>query len=214
MSDSIADIRINYSKKSLNEAEIDKDPFQQFETWWQEALKSDFIEVNAMTLATVDEDNLPCARTVLLKGFDSRGFVFFTNYNSRKGKHLTHNPNACLLFFWKELERQVTIRGSVEKISAEESLAYFNSRPEESQIGAWASAQSAVVAGKTWLKETFDFYKERFKHGQIPKPPHWGGYRVKPRTIEFWQGRPGRMHDRLQYTHQQDGSWKIERLAP
>lgn len=214
MSDSIADIRINYSKKSLNEAEIDKDPFQQFETWWQEALKSDFIEVNAMTLATVDEDNLPCARTVLLKGFDSRGFVFFTNYNSCKGKHLTHNPNACLLFFWKELERQVTIRGSVEKISAEESLAYFNSRPEESQIGAWASAQSAVVAGKTWLKETFDFYKERFKHGQIPKPPHWGGYRVKPRTIEFWQGRPGRMHDRLQYTHQQDGSWKIERLAP
>ncbi len=214
MSDSIADIRINYSKKSLNEAEIDKDPFQQFETWWQEALKSDFIEVNAMTLATVDEDNLPCARTVLLKGFDSRGFVFFTNYNSRKGKHLTHNPNACLLFFWKELERQVTIRGSVEKVSAEESLAYFNSRPEESQIGAWASAQSAVVAGKTWLKETFDFYKERFKHGQIPKPPHWGGYRVKPRTIEFWQGRPGRMHDRLQYSHQQDGSWKIERLAP
>lgn len=214
MNPSIADIRINYSKKSLSETDIDQDPVQQFAIWWQEAVNSHFIEVNAMTLATVDENNQPCARTVLLKGFDQRGFVFFTNYNSRKGQQLTHNPNVCLLFFWKELERQVTIRGSVEKISTEESIAYFNSRPEDSRIGAWASTQSAVVAGKAWLKETFEFYKERFKHGQIPKPPHWGGYRVIPRTIEFWQGRPNRMHDRLQYSLLDDGSWKIERLAP
>jgi pyridoxamine 5'-phosphate oxidase len=214
MDKSIADIRSEYSKKSLTENDIDKDPIKQFTIWWQEALASKFDEANAMTLATVDENNLPCARTVLLKGYDDGGFIFFTNYNSRKGKQLANNPHACLVFFWKELERQITIIGAVEKTTTEESLAYFNSRPEGSKLGAWASAQSAVVAGKAWLKETFDFYRERFKHGEIPKPPHWGGYRVKPVSIEFWQGRPSRMHDRLLYSLQPNGSWKIERLSP
>lgn len=214
MSKEIADIRTDYSKKSLSETDVAADPFKQFKTWWQEAIDSKFDEVNAMTLTTVDEKNVPSARTVLLKAYDERGFVFFTNYNSRKGIHIASNPNVCLLFFWKELERQVIITGVAEKVSAEESIAYFNSRPEGSKIGAWASAQSAVVAGATFLKETFNFYRERFKHGEIPKPPHWGGYRVKPVTIEFWQGRPSRMHDRMLYSLQHDGSWTIERLAP
>lgn len=214
MNKEIADIRIEYSKKSLNENEIDKNPINQFTVWWQEALASQFEEVNAMTLATVDGLNIPHARTVLLKAYNEKGFVFFTNYNSAKGSQLQHNAHACLLFFWKELERQVIITGITEKTTAEESIAYFNSRPEGSKIGAWASAQSVAVAGKAWLKETFDYYRERFKHGEIPRPPHWGGYRVKPYRIEFWQGRPSRMHDRLQYTLQDDGDWKIERLSP
>lgn len=210
----IADIRIDYSKKSLSENEVAASPVQQFTIWWQEAVDSRFDEVNAMTLSTVDENKIPCARTVLLKGYDERGFVFFTNYNSRKGRHINNNPNVCLLFFWKELERQVMITGVAEKISSEESIAYFNSRPEGSRLGAWASAQSAVIAGKALLKETFQYYRERFKHGEIPKPPHWGGYRVKPQLIEFWQGRPNRMHDRILYTLQKNAGWKIERLAP
>lgn len=214
MNKEIADIRIEYSKKSLTEKEVDKNPFGQFTKWWQEALASKFDEVNAMTLSTVDENNTPYARTVLLKGFDEKGFVFYTNYNSRKGSHIANNANVCLLFFWKELERQVTIVGVAEKATLEESLAYFNSRPDGSKIGAWASAQSAVVAGSTFLKETFNYYRERFKHGEIPKPPHWGGYRVRPASIEFWQGRPSRMHDRILYTLQQSGDWKIERLSP
>lgn len=210
----IADIRTEYSKKNLSENDIDKNPIAQFTVWWQEAIASQFAEVNAMTLATVDEHYIPHARTVLLKGYDEKGFVFFTNYNSNKGLQLIQNANACLLFFWKELERQVIITGIAEKTSAEESIAYYNSRPDGSKLGAWASAQSTVVAGKAWLKETFEFYRERFKHGEIPKPPHWGGYRVKPATIEFWQGRPSRMHDRLRYTLQENNNWKIERLAP
>lgn len=214
MDKSIADIRIEYSKKSLSEQDIDKNPIAQFTIWWQEAIASQFPEANAMTLATVDEYHIPHARTVLLKGYDEKGFVFFTNYNSNKGLQLVQNANACLLFFWKELERQVIITGLAEKTSAAESIAYYNSRPEGSKLGAWASAQSKVVAGKAWLKETFEFYSERFKHGEIPKPPHWGGYRIKPATIEFWQGRPSRMHDRLRYTLQENNNWKIERLAP
>ncbi len=214
MNKEIADIRIEYAKKSLNENAVDKNPITQFTTWWQEAVDSKFIEVNAMTLSTVDENNVPSARTVLLKGFDEQGFVFYTNYDSRKGHHIAHNPNVSLLIFWKELERQVAITGVAEKTTVEESLAYFNSRPEGSRIGAWASAQSVVVAGAAFLKETFNFYRERFKHGEIPKPPHWGGYRVKPSKIEFWQGRPSRMHDRILYTLQDNGVWKIERLSP
>ncbi len=210
----IANIRTDYSKKSLTESDVAINPFHQFTIWWQEAIHSKFDEVNAMTLSTVSENNTPYARTVLLKGFDERGFVFFTNYNSRKGQHIAHNATVCLLFFWKELERQVTITGVAEKVSTEESIAYFNSRPEGSRLGAWASAQSAVVAGAAFLRETFQYYRERFKHGQIPMPPHWGGYRVTPATIEFWQGRPSRMHDRLQYALQADGLWKIDRLAP
>lgn len=211
---SIADIRKDYKLQTLSEAEVAADPFLQFDKWWNEAVKSEIDEVNAMTLATVDAEGLPAARIVLLKGYDKNGFVFFTNYNSSKGKELAQNPNACLVFFWKEMERQVRISGTTEKISTEESIAYFNSRPDGSKIGAWASPQSLAVAGQAWLKETFNYYRERFKHGEIPKPPHWGGYRVKPVKVEFWQGRPSRLHDRIQYTLLNEGSWKIERLAP
>jgi pyridoxamine 5'-phosphate oxidase len=211
---SIADIRKDYKLQTLSEADVAADPFLQFDKWWDEAVKSEIDEVNAMTLATVDAEGLPAARIVLLKGYDKNGFIFFTNYNSSKGKELAQHPNACLVFFWKEMERQVRISGTTEKISTEESIAYFNSRPDGSKIGAWASPQSLAVAGQAWLKETFKYYRERFKHGEIPKPPHWGGYRVKPFKIEFWQGRPSRLHDRIQYTLQDKGTWKIERLAP
>lgn len=210
----IADIRTDYKMQSLTEADVAATPKLQFDKWWDDAVKSDILEVNAMTLATADKDGVPAARIVLLKGYDEKGFVFFTNYNSAKGNELAENSNACLVFFWKELERQVRITGTTQKISTEESIAYFNSRPDGSKIGAWASPQSLVVAGKAWLKETFDYYAERFKHGEIPKPPHWGGYRVTPFKAEFWQGRPSRMHDRILYTQQTGGSWKIERLAP
>jgi pyridoxamine 5'-phosphate oxidase len=212
--ENIADIRKDYQLETLSEADVAADPIVQFGKWWDEAVKSDIVEVNAMTLATADTKGIPSARIVLLKEYDAKGFVFFTNYNSNKGEQLSQNPNACLVFFWKELERQVRITGTTEKISMEESIAYFNKRPDGSKIGAWASPQSLAVAGKAWLKETFDYYRERFKHGEIPKPPHWGGYRVKPFTIEFWQGRPSRMHDRIQYTLNADGNWAIERLAP
>lgn len=214
MEKNIAGIRKEYQLQSLLETEVADNPFKQFNNWWDDALKSKIDEVNAMTLATVDPDGIPSARIVLLKGFDEQGFVFFTNYNSRKANDLARNNRACLVFFWKELERQVRISGIAEKISTEENIVYFNSRPDGSKIGAWASPQSLVVAGKAWLKETFDYYRERFKHGEIPKPPHWGGYRIKPFKVEFWQGRPNRLHDRIQYTLQKDGIWKIGRLAP
>ncbi len=212
--ENIADIRKDYQLQSLSEAEVAANPVQQFGKWWQDAVNSKIDEVNAMTLATVDAHGIPAARIVLLKGYDDNGFIFFTNYNSNKGNEIAANANACLVFFWKELERQVRITGTAEKITAEESIAYFNSRPDGSKIGAWASPQSLAVAGKAWLKETFDYYRERFKHGEIPKPPHWGGYRIKPFKVEFWQGRPSRMHDRILYTLQADGNWGIERLAP
>jgi pyridoxamine 5'-phosphate oxidase len=212
--ESIAGLRKEYMQQTLLEDDVAPDPFLQFDQWWNAAIKSEIDEVNAMTLATADKNGQPSARIVLLKGYDKNGFIFFTNYQSKKGQDLEQNPNACLVFFWKELERQIRIVGSTKKISTEESIAYFNKRPDGSKTGAWASPQSLVVAGKAWLKETFDYYRERFKHGEIPKPPHWGGYRVKPLKIEFWQGRPSRMHDRIQYTLQKEGNWKIERLAP
>ena len=210
----IAGIRVEYSKNSLDEESVLPMPIAQFQVWWNEVIQSEIEEPNAMTLATAGTDGIPEARTVLMKGFHEDGFVFFTNYNSAKSRHLDENPNCCLLFFWKELERQVRIVGRAEKISTEETIAYFNSRPEGSKIGAWASPQSLVVAGKAWLKETFDYYRERFKHGEIPPPPHWGGFRVKPVRMEFWQGRPNRMHDRIQYSRTETGHWEIVRLAP
>lgn len=213
-SDEIAQLRKEYALHTLNEEDTDPSPVKQFDLWWQAAKNSAIDEVNAMTLATVGTDGMADARTVLLKAFDERGFVFFTNYNSIKSAQLAHNAGCCLLFFWKELERQVRINGIAEKISVKESIEYFDSRPEGSKIGAWASPQSMVVAGKTWLKETYQYYVERFKHGQIPKPPHWGGYRIKPVRVEFWQGRPSRMHDRILYTETAPGEWKKERLAP
>lgn len=209
----IADIRKDYQQQVLLESEVASDPIQQFKNWWEQAMASEIDEVNAMTLATTSAEGMADARIVLLKAYDEKGFVFFTNYNSVKSSELDTNPGACLLFFWKELERQVRINGVAEKISMKESIDYFDSRPEGSKIGAWASPQSMIVAGKAFLKETFDYYAERFKHGKIPKPPHWGGYRVKPQRMEFWQGRPSRMHDRILYTKKETG-WKIERLAP
>ena len=210
----LSQLRKDYTLHALNEEDVAESPIIQFEKWWQEATQSKIEEMNAMTLATTGSDGMPDARTVLLKAVDEKGYVFFTNYNSAKSQQLELNNNCCLLFFWKELERQVRINGVAEKISVKESIDYFDSRPEGSKIGAWASPQSMVVAGKAMLKETFQYYAERFKHGQIPKPPHWGGYRVKPVRIEFWQGRPSRMHDRILYTQLDGGLWKTERLAP
>lgn len=210
----LSQLRKEYTLHTLNEEKVEKSPVKQFERWWHDAEQSQIEEMNAMTLSTSGKEGLADARIVLLKAFDDKGFVFFTNYNSAKSSQLDFNANCCLLFFWKELERQVRIQGIAEKISVKESIEYFDSRPEGSKIGAWASPQSLVVAGKTWLKETFQYYTERFRHGKIPKPPHWGGYRVKPIRIEFWQGRPSRMHDRIQYTESGTGVWKMERLAP
>jgi len=210
----IARLRIEYSKHTLDEESVLSTPFSQFEVWWNEVTEAKIEEPNAMILATAGTDGIPEARTVLMKGFNEDGFVFFTNYNSAKSRHLDENARCSLLFFWKEMERQVRIVGTAAKISTEETIAYFNSRPEGSKIGAWASPQSLVVAGKAWLKETFDYYRERFKHGEIPPPPHWGGYRVQPFRVEFWQGRPNRMHDRIQYSLSETGNWEIVRLAP
>ncbi|WP_207514773.1 pyridoxamine 5'-phosphate oxidase [Longitalea luteola] len=214
MSSTIADIRKEYKLKSLLEKDVDRNAIRQFDTWWQEALNSEIDEVNAMTLATASADGVPAARIVLLKGYDERGFVFFTNYESFKGMHLAENPRACLVFFWKELERQVRITGLVDKVSAQESDLYFNSRPEGSRIGAWASPQSQVIASREWLEEQEQKLRNEFGSQPLSRPAHWGGYRVKPISIEFWQGRPSRLHDRLLYSLQSDNTWTIERLAP
>jgi pyridoxamine 5'-phosphate oxidase len=209
---SIADIRTDYKRGALDEEHADADPIKQFSRWWDEALKSEALEANAMTLATADASGRPSARTVLVKDFDARGFVFYTNYDSRKGRDLAANPRASLLFFWPELERQVRIDGTVEKVSAEESDAYFNSRPLASRIGAWASPQSQPISGKAWLMAKAA--EMGVRHGlNPPRPPHWGGYRLRPEEMEFWQGRPSRLHDRLLY--RPDGSgWRRQRLAP
>jgi pyridoxamine 5'-phosphate oxidase len=214
MSHAIASIRKDYSQKSLSEENADTNAFRQFDLWWQEAVNSEIDEVNAMTLATASSDGIPSARIVLLKGYDEKGFVFFTNYESYKGKQLEENPRACLVFFWKELERQIRITGIVETVSAADSDAYFNSRPESSRIGAWTSPQSQVIESRDWLEAKEKENTKLFGSQTLKRPPFWGGYRVKPITIEFWQGRPSRLHDRLQYTLQDDGKWKIERLAP
>ena len=211
---SIADIRRDYSLKTLLETEVANNPFLQFGDWWQQAIESEIDEVNAMTLATASPEGVPAARIVLLKAYDEKGFVFFTNYDSAKGRDLTENPKASLLFFWKELERQVRITGLVEKVSVAENDDYFLSRPTGSQIGAWASPQSHVIENRSWLENRVNELNEKFKTEPLTRPPHWGGYRVKPVIIEFWQGRSSRLHDRLQYTLQDDGGWKIERLAP
>ncbi|HVM87246.1 MAG TPA: pyridoxamine 5'-phosphate oxidase [Puia sp.] len=210
----LSGMRKEYSLESLNEEEVFADPIDQFGKWWNEAVQSEINEVNAMILATSSADGIPSARVVLLKGFDKNGFVFFTNYKSYKGMQLFENPKACLVFFWKELERQVRITGVVEKTAADVNDEYFNSRPEGSRIGAIASPQSHVIANRKWLEENENKVRQEFSGEEIKRPDHWGGYCVKPVCIEFWQGRPNRMHDRIQYTLQNDASWKIERLAP
>lgn len=208
----IASIRTDYKRGELDEAHAAGDPIEQFSRWWEEARRSEIADVNAMTLATASAAGQPSARTVLLKDFDSRGFVFYTNYDSRKGRELAANPQAALLFFWKELERQVRIDGRIERVSAEDSDAYFASRPLASRIGAWASPQSEPIPGKAWL--VAKAAEMGLRHGLSPaRPPHWGGYRVCPEAIEFWQGRPSRLHDRLLYTRS-DGGWIRSRLAP
>lgn len=208
----IADLRIDYARAALDEEHSDADALRQFTRWWDEAMAAQVREANAMTVATADADGRPAARTVLLKGYDERGFVFFTNYESRKGRELGANPRACLLFFWPELERQVRIDGGVELASAQESDEYFRSRPLPSRIGAWASPQSQVISGKAWLLARAA--EMGLRHGVAPaRPPHWGGYRVVPSAIEFWQGRPSRLHDRLLYTRAANG-WDRARLAP
>lgn len=209
----LADFRKEYSDRGLHREELDADPVAQFSQWFSQATELGVHEPNAMTLATVDETGMPCQRTVLLKYFDANGFVFFTNYGSRKSRQLAANPKCSLLFPWITLERQVIVQGVAEKISSAESLRYFTSRPRESQIGAWVSNQSEVITSRKFLMQKLAEIKDKFQHGEIPLPSFWGGYRVIPTAIEFWQGGPARLHDRFLY--QKSGSaWNIERLSP
>lgn len=209
----LAELRREYRSRVLAEAEAAADPIAQFRQWFDEALQAESLEANAMTLATVSAAGDPAARTVLLKGFDADGFVFFTNYESAKGDDLAQHPRACLLFFWGELERQVRITGSVSRVSREESVEYFRSRPRESQIGAWVSPQSRPIPHRGVLEENYESLAAQYEGGPVPLPPFWGGYRVSPERIEFWQGRPNRLHDRLLYTKSPTG-WARVRLAP
>lgn len=211
----VADLRQNYTFTDLLETEVDSDPIKQFATWFEEALNADLLEPNAMTLATASGDGKPSARIVLLKGYDERGFVFYTNYESTKGRQLIANPQAALVFLWDKLERQIRIEGKVVKLDGEESDNYFHSRPVGSQIGAWTSDQSRVIPNREVLEKRQQELVQKYSDGAtIPRPPHWGGFRLIPDAIEFWQGRPSRLHDRLVYRLQDDATWKIVRLSP
>ena len=210
----LTDLRREYASHSLDEKDAHADPMRQFAIWFDEASKSQLVDVNAMTLATASAKGEPSSRIVLLKSADENGFVFYTNYDSAKGRDLAANPRASLLFFWAELERQVRINGSVTKTTSAESDQYFHSRPKESQIGAAASEQSHPVADRSHLEKRYAELAAKYKDSVVPLPVNWGGYRVKPETIEFWQGRKSRLHDRLLYTRQADGSWSRSRLAP
>jgi len=214
MDEEIAGIRNEYFSQVLTETEIDKDPIKQFARWWKDATEANVTEVNAMTLATASADGMPSARIMLLKGFSERGFIFFTNYNSHKGLQLSENPRACLVFFWKEMERQVRITGILEKLNGKENDDYFHSRPFASQVGAVTSPQSQVIESRQWLDDRYKNLLDQLKDSTVQRPEHWGGFVVRPVIIEFWQGRPGRLHDRIQYSLSDNGSWKIERLAP
>jgi pyridoxamine 5'-phosphate oxidase len=211
---SLADLRREYASRALSEHEAHADPIQQFTAWFDEALAAQLIDVNAMTLATASRDGEPAARIVLLKGADEHGFVFYTNYESHKGRDLAENPRACLLFFWPELERQVRITGAVTRTSIEESDEYFHLRPLESQISAVASPQSRPVRDRSELEQRYAELAAKYRDQVVPLPSHWGGYRVRPDRIEFWQGRKSRLHDRLLYARAADGTWSRSRLAP
>jgi len=206
--------RYEHIGKGLRRSDLNPDPIKQFANWFTTAIETGIGDVNAMSLATAGQDAKPSVRIVLLKSFDEDGFVFFTNYESEKGKQLEANPYAALGFYWIELDRQIRISGKVDKTSRKESQTYFHSRPVGSQLSAWASSQSAVLDGRRVLDARMEEMNERFADKRVPLPPHWGGYRLKPDNMEFWQGRSNRLHDRFRYTRQSDGSWLIERLAP
>ena len=208
----IQNLRRQYSKSTLSVSSVSKDPFKQFEKWFQDVLNSGFLEPNAMTLATASKAGKPSARVVLLKGIHDGGFVFYTNYKSKKGKDIEDNPYGSILFYWDRLERQVRIEGKIEKVSQQESEEYFNTRPYKSRIGAWASKQSTVIESRSAIVREFLKYMMKFKT-HVPLPDVWGGYRLIPDSFEFWQGRPNRLHDRVRFTKNKSG-WKIERLAP
>ena len=211
---SLADLRKDYSLAGLAEKDLARDPFRQFEKWFQEAEAAKIPEPNAMTLATATREGRPSARTVLLKGLNGRGFVFYSNYESRKGRELEANPHVTLVFPWIAIERQVLIEGMATKVAREESEAYFHSRPRASQLGAWVAQQSAVIAGRAVLEDTMKALEKKYAGQEVPLPANWGGWRVAPETVEFWQGRRSRLHDRLRFRREKDGGWSVERLAP
>jgi pyridoxamine 5'-phosphate oxidase len=213
-SSEMASVRKDYQAGRLHRADLDPDPVVQFSRWLDEACRAGVIEPNAMSLATAWKDGRPLVRTVLLKGLDSRGFVFYTNLQSRKARQLAENPQASLLFPWLAIERQVIITGPVSRLTTLEAVKYFALRPRESQISAWASPQSSPISSRKFLEMEWEAMKRKFARGRVPLPPFWGGYRLTPETIEFWQGGRNRLHDRLEYSRQPDGSWAIERLAP
>lgn len=210
---SIADIRTDYKQHTLGESDVLPNPIEQFGVWFEEALRANVIEPNAMTLATADSTGKPSARIMLLKGFTDKGFVFFTNYESRKGNTLLANPFAALVFFWPELERQVRVEGSISKVSEQESNEYFQSRPFESRVGAWVSKQSSVIESRDVVEQRFAELMVQYRDGNVPLPPFWGGFLLQPTSIEFWQGRPSRLHDRVLYTVE-NGVWTRKRLSP
>ena len=211
---SLADLRTEYSLTGLSEKDVARDPFRQFEKWFQEAEAAKVREPNAAVLATAARDGRPSARMVLLKGIDGRGFVFYTSYDSRKGRELEANPRAALVFPWVDRERQVIAEGTVTKVAREESEAYFHGRPRASQLAAWASAQSSIISGREALEAAMKAVERKYSGVEAPLPPNWGGFRIVPELVEFWQGRRSRLHDRLRYRREAAGAWVIERLAP